>query len=190
MKKSIRIILCLLFAIVFLGLPLGKIQGLNTDALYKDKKMPFNFPASLQVVGDWAFANTGIDAAVFSDELMYIGKFAFCNASEFHNVYIPPKTMFIGTDAFPGGTVVHGVENSYVGEWACKNGYLFVDDDIWSKVVFKAKLCLEQIFSFSFTTCLLNKTNVLSLLNRKRKFVKSMRPKDRPELWPINYRFP
>lgn len=147
-------------------------------------------PSELQHLSDEAFAETALDTVIFADGIVYIGEHAFWNALHLSNVYIPESTYSIGVDAFPTSAIIHGIRGSFVQDWAEENGYRFVICNIWNTSMILQKIQTEQFLTL---LVFLVPADLGKRLGRWRcisSFVRSMRPQDRPELFPINYRFP
>lgn len=87
---------------------------------------------SITTIGDNAFSST---VSLYSIELpMYlksIGNKAFSD-SALEDVYIYSRTVSIGENAFPAGTVIHGATGSTAHTYADANGYTFdpIDTEI------------------------------------------------------------
>ena len=90
------------------------------------------FPSNLKIIGDEAFYGTSINTVFFYDNLVYIGEKVFKNANCLTDVFIPEITAHIGQNAFPEKTIIHGVEGSYVQQWAEELAYRFIADDAWN----------------------------------------------------------
>ena len=148
-----------------------------------------SFPLSLLLVEDEAFEGTSIDSAVFERGLIEIGNRAFAS-SHLKHVYIPQSTNHIGTDAFPHNSVVHGIKNSYAEVWAKEENYNFVRNDVWNTWTIPSQPCVA--FGVLLFCILLLADLKKSHVIRKHTWalLRSMRPQDRIELYPINYRFP
>ena len=178
--------------IFLLAAPFSPLQFVLEITQYAPQKtiLKASFPDSLYYIGDEAFSDTSIEVAVFSNTLQSIGINAFLNAKRMTDVYIPAKTEHIGSNAFPEQAFIHGAEGSYAKTWALQNSYVFIEDDIWN---FKSDFPNPY---YSLSLALLGyvlpiDTGLMEWIRRQTiKYVKSMRPKDRPELYPINYRFP
>lgn len=152
----------------------------------------FLLPDSLQIVGDEAFSGTAVETVIFPDGFLQIGERVFDKARHLTDVYIPKTTEYIADSAFPITTnlTIHGIDDSYAKDWAHRHEIPFVIDDIWNVFVltgishnthkkpinqFISTIVLIIIFSF-FRSCYFE--------------LRSRRPQDRPELYPIEYRFP
>jgi len=148
------------------------------------------FPSSLQVVDEEAFAGTAFETVVFGNSLRSLGDRSFENASRLTHLYIPVSTEHIGESVLPGTVLLHGVDGSYAQAWAKGNGISFVIDDVWNVSGAFFGLHIENLLSLLWVICPADDKLLLQLSEIIKRFVKSMRPQDRPELYPINYRFP
>ena len=87
-------------------------------------------PADLTVIEAEAF--NGIDARFvwLSDRVESIGDSAFANCPNLQYVYIPYGCDSIGTNAFPEGTILLGINgyssNCYANDYADENGLTFI----------------------------------------------------------------
>lgn len=149
------------------------------------------FPKKLQIIGDDAFSATALEKLAFGDELLYIGERAFQNDSDLTEVFIPKSVLYIGELAFPENAdlVIYGIQDSYAQKWAAENHFAFKENDIWTGVQLKKPVSLKLILLL-WIICFVNEETLLRILEYTRKYIKSMRPQDRSELYPINYRFP
>ena len=158
---------------------------------YSDKdKLVSSLPVSLLVIDDQAFWGTALEIVCFDRQLYHIGEKAFWNIDTLTEAYIAESTEYVGHDAFPRGTVIHGVKGSYAQQWAEENGYRFVRDDIWSSGTFVKEHLLTLVLLLPFAVIPADADRYKKAYSRFGIYVRSMRPQDRPELYPINYRFP
>ena len=185
-KKGISLILCLTLLLFVISCTQGPPE--KETACLGD--LVSLFPTSLQTVEDNAFSGTAIQAAAFYDGLVLIGESAFQNTPMLTDIYIPPSTEFIGRNALPDYVLIHGAEESYVQEWALANEVSFTADNIWNTKTACAKVHPEQLFSLLCFVLPYDHTVSYKIKKRMGAYVKSMRPQERPELYPINYRFP
>ena len=162
----------------------------NLSVLYCSVSPSAVFPSSLRDICDEAFSGTAIDSAYFGDKLVTIGEKAFMNVETLKDVYIPEETSYIGNKAFPRATFIHGAENSYAEKWALLNGYSFCTDYDWAVKAPSQKICMDLLLTLFLWPITSDDSFAVKLYRRIFDFVKSMRPQDRPELYPIDYRFP
>ena len=188
-QKALRTFgaLLLVFALLF-ALYAGR--GAPEKPAYRAEAFTAVFPASLLRVEEEAFFGTSFETAVFHDSVTHIGDRAFMNAQRLQNTYLPDSVSFIGADPFPRGVLIHGAEGSYAQSWAAKFGFEFMVDDIWHVRAKGEGIRLDAIFTL--LACAVPLNAGLFEKYRKRRAIHeiSMRPQDRIELYPINYRFP
>ena len=179
-------IIALLFAVLHLfDKTVYYSPELSSDGL-------FNFPASLTLIDDEAFSETAVKTVVLPDGFLHIGDRAFSNTAYLSDVYIPKTTEHIADSAFSEccGFTIHGVDGSYASRWAEKHHISFTSCDMWSKNnesgkrLIRLRVLIEQYIQ------LINTSVFVLIEKRKKDKVRSMRPQDRPELNPIDYRFP
>lgn len=149
-------------------------------------------PFSLECVENQAFEDTAVKTVVFQDGLLSIGDLAFANSRYLTDVYIPANTKYIGENAFPSNErlTIHGIIGSLVEKWAKEHQVPFVPSNIWN--VADEGVGADHSKSISvdrfFHVVYYERNNHLH--GRTENEGKSMRPQDRPELNPIDYRFP
>lgn len=194
-KSGIFAVICLaIYLAFFISSSLGEIIQAKDYALIDDLDSDCTFPASLQIIMDDAFNGTNISSAVFNYGLTRIGEHAFSNNENLTDVYIPKTTEIVGNDAFPHNTIIHGPKGSYIESWAKKNGFGFETGFIWLDVIVGERVQKRVYFKvLVFILCsilLIDKEKMIRCLQWIIIFAKSMRPQDRPELYPVDYRFP
>ena len=185
-KKSVLIFAAL---IVFLILP---PYFAIAESLTKDNSRTFILPSSLMVIEDEAFEETAVQQVILPEGLVSIGERAFENDAYLTDVYIPGTTEYIADSAFSmtANLTIHGIDGSYAMEWARRNEVPFVVDDIWNGLALKGKTHHPQhdpISGFITIVVLLIAFWFIRSCDYERR---SRRPQDRPELNPIDYRFP
>ena len=152
----------------------------------------FKLPASLLVIEDEAFAGTAAQTVILPEGLESIGAGAFEDVPTLKDVYIPNTTTYIADSALTvtPDLTIHGIDNSYAKDWAHEHEIPFVVDDIWTKVVQSGWVPTVRVER----TNLYIATIVLIILFEFFRLgyyeVRSRRPQDRPDLYPIEYRFP
>lgn len=152
----------------------------------------FLLPSSLTTVESEAFAGTSVSSAVFREKIQRIAEYAFDNASGLRNIYITASTVNIDDQAFPlnGGLTIHGVAGSSAQAWAERHGVGF---DVCSSWNFRS--AMDILWALQASLILYG--DLGSIPDKKRKVCRqlsteyrSRRPQNRPELNPIDYRFP
>ena len=152
----------------------------------------FIFPSLLQRVDEEAFSGTAVKTIIFPNGLLQIGDRAFENAWDLTYIFIPKTTEYIADSAFTitPNLTIYGVDGSYSKEWAHSHEIPFVVNDIWN--VFIPERGPQNTPSNPISRCIATIVLVLVfLLFRSYDYrLRSRRPQDRPELYPIEYRFP
>ena len=189
MKK--RIVLCLLVSMMAaLLLHLAALPSFQAENDTKTEEAAAMFPSELQIIGEEAFKGTSFEEVVFRDNLTTIEDQAFDETDSLTAAYIPPSVEDIGASAFPRAVTIHGVSGSYAEKWAEENKFDFTADDIWTDAQSAEGIHLERLFDLFWIVCLPEEKTLLRFSERIRRFFRSMRPQDRPELHSIRLRFP
>lgn len=147
-------------------------------------------PTSLERIEQEAFAGTAPIRVFISIRVQYIGDKAFENASRLQDICIPSSVQFIGEDVFPkrNSLTIYGQAGSYAEMWAESHLIAFVKTNYWELYrLFKKLLSSWNANVFRHTNTIKNNDDTVKALADSYK---SMRPQDRPELYPIDYRFP
>ncbi len=158
----------------------------------KDKASVFSLPAFLIEIGDSAFENTAAEAVIIPDSTVILGNRAFANNKVLRNVQIPNTVLFIGENAFAESIHVRiqGIENSYAKAWARVHNVPFVEEENAPRWFTKLKNVLLQGCFLSWSIgYICPELQYWQCRKRERREI-SMRPQDRTELYPINYKFP
>lgn len=189
--------LALLMALWICLLPFVSSSALFQKNNYRlsdtDTEKSFSLPASLKEIGESAFEGTAVETVIIQTSTHTIGDRAFAEIRTLKAVYIPDSVSYIGTHAFEGNFnfELKGEEGSYAAEWARLHQVAFTQlkDSVTGLVLKLLKLLRGSILFSIGLPCMKRR---LLLWQRKRTEIweKSMRPQDRPELYPINYRFP
>ena len=149
------------------------------------------FPASLVMIEDEAFAGTALESVGLPGTVTMIGERAFANNRGLKVILIPESVSYIGETAFDGvsGLLIRGAEDSYAAHWAKTHDFAFVSAEASPPGAERTGKLLGNILSFLPLLCLFP-ADVLRLRRKTADTLRSMRPQDRPELHPIDYRFP
>lgn len=152
----------------------------------------FLLPASLTSVETEAFSGTPVGTVVFRDKILSIADYAFDNTPNLMDIYIFASTVEIDDHAFPsnGRLTLHAAAGSSAQAWAVRHEVGFDVCNVWS---FRSALD----FLWAMQACLVIFGGLGSIREAKRKVCRqlstafrSRRPQNRPELNPIDYRFP
>jgi len=182
MKKAMTLFF-LLMLIVLVPRAAGYAEQIDDTAT-------FIFPSSLIVIEDEAFAGTSVKNAILPDGFQYISENAFEGDSALTNVYIPPTTEYIADNAFPmhSDLIIHGVKDSYALEWAEEHNISFVVDNIWKSIIDNGNNVRIQEIGLVFLFLIFIPKQITQIGSRVED--ERIRPKNRPELYPIEYSFP
>lgn len=150
------------------------------------------FPASLQIVEEEAFEGTSMQALLFEESLQHIGYRAFYSMQSLRDVYVPRSVEYIEDSAFLCSSLeaIHGAEGSYAQRWADVHGIPFETSEYWSSVPERVHVFAEILIALLGSFCLPKQCERKRIKQYLRAFIISMRPQDRAELHPIDYRFP
>lgn len=186
--KKLAILMALLFSIAMCAFP----SSLLLDKTDNSASSTFVLPASLVTIRDEAFESTAAEVVIMPDSLTVIGERAFAYSRNLKEISIPKSVTYIGDQTFEGvfGLTIRGAENSYAAHWAKAHGIEFAFMETmpaWIKLLGK----LLAVNGNAFLTCFCVFPDIT--LQKRRRMLelwRSMRPQDRPELYPIDYRFP
>lgn len=187
MKKTV-----IYFLLVIVFSVLSPVSFAEADEHHNLRKSVFIMPASLETVEDEAFEGTAVKTIVFRDGLISIGDYAFENASNLTDVYIPSTIEYIGKNAFFSNKrlTIHGVIGSLAEKWAKEHEIPFMPSNIWN-VLDESKIAGKAgVISAGRYHQLVESSKINHLHGRTEDEGNSLRPQDRPELNPIDYRFP
>lgn len=194
-QKSVRdkghqmlIIILMVFSfLVFLFIPYslhsGQLKGYPSSHTAV-------FPSQLQHVGEEAFEETSFSTIIFKNELLTIGNKAFYANQGLYEVFLPPSLTYLADTAFDLSALgrIHGTFGSLAHQWAEEHDVQFLGD---------YTCCTAPILSLFRIGLLFILLGVIPPMESKyrleykaRTYIPSMRPQDRTELYPINYRFP
>lgn len=187
MNKRITILIALLFAIM-----LSIFPSVCAEKPENTAQAIYVLPHSLQLIDEEAFAGTPVELVILPDSFLRINANAFSSAMYLTDVFIPESTEYVDDTAFLAcqNLVIHGVKGSYAEDWAKKHKVAFVEENIWklvldnSKTVSVNKLAIDSLYRT------VNPDRIIKIVSRAEDEDESKRPQDRPELNPIDYRFP
>jgi len=149
-------------------------------------------PKSLQIVEEEAFANTAIQILVFQEGLQYVESNAFSSMLQLQEIYFPASVKSIADTAFSSSAlkIIRGIQGTYAQEWADRHGIAFKQPDSIIQVAEKERISAAVLLAWIGILCLPPMNEVQKIKQYLRSFLISMRPQDRAELHPIDYRFP
>ena len=187
MSKRIIILLAMLFAILLFSLPTAYASEAEINS-----QTTYIFPSSLQEIEEDAFSGTAPEVVIFPDGFLHIEENAFSGAWNLTDVYIPESTEYIADSAFSGtqDLTIHGIDGSYAKEWAEEHQVPFVADNSWVALIRSGSSLNEQGIPTNHHAAAVNPEKMVAVHERSEDEIESRRPQDRPELNPIDYRFP
>ena len=152
----------------------------------------FTFPASLVEIGDEAFDGTAARTLNFQNKLEKIGDRAFYHVIALKDVYVPSSLKSVGSQVFHRNALlrIHGVIGSRIQTWANANNVTFVPLNKTHHVVVKNRWGITHGNLIVRYSQIIRSKRVLKLCDRNVDQGKSMRPQERIELNPIDYKFP
>ena len=186
-RKAFAFLIAILTMIYIVALPGQKALACIQLANGPPGQMK-TFPASLRIVEDDAFSGTSFKTIIFDSSLVFIGNGAFQDVCTLTDVYIPESTAFIGSEAFPSDTIIHGSAGSYAQKWAEENSHRFQSDNVWNNTSAPLLSLLLLAQAWLFVPAV--DTQHEYRFRRVTAYLRDMRPQERRELYPINYRFP
>lgn len=187
MKRAISLFALVIAILCFAATPREIVLTSFTRNNQIDGRV--SFPVSLRIIENDAFASTSLEVIAL-DGVTFIGDNAFAYIFTLKNVYISESTTFIGNNAFPKEAIIYASNGSYAQQWAESNGYQFRTCNIWSNststLILSHVLLITQIYFIRPTADVYHEFRY----RRIKSYTRCMRPQERPELYPINYRFP
>jgi len=187
MQKRLLSCFIILFYVVFLLPAFADAREPNIG-----NRDIFLFPAYLEEIGEDAFAGTAVRILVLREKLAHIGNGAFSDTAFLTDIFIPPSVEYIGELAFPENKayVVHGRMGSFAHRWAEEHQVCFVESNIWDMILPKGENVSPAEYPFKRNMHDINSDLLIRYSGGGVNKHRSMRPQDRPELYPIDYRFP
>lgn len=181
MKKVISILFFMILVLI------SRIPGYA-----ESEDSTYILPADLVTIEEEAFANTPVETVILPEGFQSLEDSAFEDASQLTDIYIPPTTNYIADTAFPKNTemTIHGVEGSYAEDWAEEHHIPFVNENIWRLILNNGRSVTTPDVLIDFLYQTVNPQKTIKPVPRAEDEDESKRPQDRPELNPIDYRFP
>ena len=147
-------------------------------------------PASLVQIEEGAFENTAAESVFLPSMTASIGDRAFASNRALIKVFVPKSVESIGNQAFEGKDLtLIGEKGSYALSWARMHNVAFVEQESAASQGKPVRKLLNEnvflLFSLGYMA-----PELFVQLKKRKSWSRSMRPQDRPELYPINYRFP
>ena len=190
MKRTALLMALLLYSLTWFlsaALPAGRSavsEGTNGSAIV--------LPAALVEIGESAFENTAAETVVIPSLVSTIRDRAFANNTRLTLVRIPESVSSIGDQTFRGSPHVklQGAENSYAAIWAQAHNVAFVQTETFVSYVLKLANLFRKACILSLSFGFIRPATECWQRRRTKRRIISLRPQDRPELNPIDYKFP
>lgn len=150
------------------------------------------FPNSLKEIGAESFEGTAFRILFFQDGFRQLGENAFKGTDHLEMAYFPRSTVYVASSAFTKSNIglICGAEGSYIQKWAEENGVAFRCDYDWLTAPKQLHFSAEVLLAVFALLCLPPMSETKRIRQYLHSVSFSMRPQDRPELNPIDYRFP
>lgn len=152
----------------------------------------FILPNRLQGIEESAFEGTNAVLVVLPDSVTVISDRAFANMRRLAAIFIPPQTESMGEDIFAGSgnAIVFGVSGSPAEDWARAHGYVFIHWDIWSlSHIDRGREAGIHVFGAYREKS--DADNAAIQPNVRTDGIKELKkPKDNPNMYPVDYDFP
>ncbi len=108
----------------------------NASAALMSQHVPINerpnpdfiLPSGTVTVEEYAFQGCAFTYVRLSDDTVTLKDGAFADCPNLKHVYMPEKTVNIGSDVFPSGITIHGKKDSYAKTYADLHGYSFIEE--------------------------------------------------------------
>lgn len=186
MQKTRPVILFLIFSLMLFPHNIVCAEELDIDA-----GATFVLPLAIQSIEDEAFSGTAVKTVILPEGLQSIGNHAF-EGRALRDVYIPPSAEYISESAFAQNRsiVIHGVEGSRAHGWAEEHQLPFVEENIWRFFLDHGNTGGVHEVGLASPCQLVNPDQIGKIAPGTEEVHRSKRPQDRPELNPIDYRFP
>ena len=185
-----KVFLILVVFVVLCVLPLFSV--ISAEEIDSENERTFIFPSSIEIIEDEAFEGTAVETVVFHEGLISIGFRAFANVHALKNIYIPVTTTYIADAAFSitSDFTIHGRDNSYAKDWAHIHEIPFVVDNVWNTTAQNGISIKTRTDPIHLYIAAIYLVILFQLFRLGSCELRSKRPQDCPELYPIDYRFP
>ena len=192
MKRTVSALLIALVIVAFLPLNSSRADDKRSDD-HKVLPAVFIFPSALERIDEEAFVGTAARVLIFDERFKQIGEKAFAETL-LTDAFVPSATEHIADYAFGAAErlIVHGVPGSYAEDWARENDIPF-RPDYDRRAIYYGSNSSEtgrRPDSRENAETVDDETGYPRPFGRLDTYIQSERPQDRPELNPIDYRFP
>lgn len=171
---------------------LSSLNWAGAEGLQQEEKSAFILPLSLIEIEEEGFSGTNVQTVVFPEGFMTLQDGVFEHALKLRRVYLPSSTAYIAESAFPkkADLTICGAERSYAQEWAERHQYSFVPSETGQLPTGSGKKTGDYRGEDAFFYRTSIPASMIFLIPLSKTKNRSRRPQDRPELNPIDYRFP
>ena len=190
MKRGKTIIAIALCILILSAIPTS-FQQLPGEQSLSNLRSVFILSSSLREIGKEAFADTSVEIVIIPPTKITIGERAFADNQKLRIISIPKFVAFIDDTAFENvpALTINTPKNSYAATWAQRHDIAVTSEPILlSKEKNRGEVSKSEVI---FLLCFISVLAAQGLW-RKRNTIRviCMRPQDRIELYPINYKFP
>lgn len=179
--KGLRILAIALLSLVIMAFLPAMAENDASDLTI------LRLPLNLLQIEESAFERTGVTTVYIQRHVTVIGDYAFADIPELTSVYIPPSVTHIGKDAFSRSDklTLYGMPGSEAEKWADRYKIKFVISDVWGLSRDGFTMMSSEPARHSFAPASMDSMRVKAMPDRLRTA-----PKERPEMYPIDYDFP
>lgn len=188
MRKNVAVLLLAFFLLTLIPPGLANAQEDNTGPV-----AVYHLPAAIREIGDEAFAKTGVKAVVFRAGITHVGDKVFSGARFLTDIFIPATMEHLEDSFFPCNPrlTIHWLKNSNVADRVRERQIPFVQPNAENSTLISENATYnESRIPNNWRIRVLASEKQVNLRERGADEGKSLRPQDRPELNPIDYRFP
>lgn len=190
--RELAFLLALLFCFSACFISVTNVFVSDTMLSDIETSSAFILPTSLKEIGKSAFEGTTVEKVILPDSTTIIRERAFAENSSLKMIRISELVEYIGDSSFDGSINVTIVvmAGSYAANWARTHNVAFTLENNAFTWLTKLIKLLHESFLIAFSPLCLCPCAKMLRQRKEMKYVKSMRPQDRPELYPVDYRFP
>ena len=180
--KTALLVSCLLLLLCAFSFGLAEASG--------QEEAVFTLPSALTEIQSGAFEGTAASVVYLPDRISRIDSRTFADMPNLRTVYIPRATRYIADDAFSGtkDLTIRGHFGSYAQIWALIHHLRFEHIEVWGLNPFG--------WDWAGKPCPLSRVKADSEDPHKPLFANLLEadifasPKDKPEMYPVDYDFP
>ena len=149
-------------------------------------------PPSIRVVEQEAFLGVSARVVYLPEGAQTIGDYAFADTPNIVVAFIPRTVSFIGKDVFRGANrlTIIGVQGSPAEDWAKAQGYRFVHMNVWMPNARNESSYGRQDYRFPEESNADSVGFLTALMSFETDKSMTTSPKEKPEMYPLDYDFP